>query len=430
MEIYWVGLQLKEMRSLFSSALIGLVVGITVTAYRFSISRVEILRKSIDSYSEFFLWLSLTIPIMLILTKIAKKVPFASGSGIPQVKMLILGKIDYDPLKVLLYKFIGGILAIFNGFSLGREGPSIQIGSSVGHWLNKTIPHKSITKEQFIIIGASSGLAAAFNAPLAGIAFAIEELRMIPSMFAIVNCSIAVIVADLISKTAFGMNPVFPVKINNVLPLKYYSFVILLGIVAAIGGWVFEKSLLRCVALSRNSRYIVVIIPTIVACFLILFLPEVLGGGHELVVHSLAGSFPIKTLVILLTIKFLFTLISYSSKAPGGIFLPMVSMGAMTGTLFSQSIAFLSNIDSFHLPNFTILGVAAFLTAVIRAPLTSIVLTAELFGSLSHLLPTILVSVVSYIVSGFLKSEPIYDALVGMADQKIPLNPAKEKQEP
>ncbi|MEJ5228669.1 MAG: ClC family H(+)/Cl(-) exchange transporter [Pseudothermotoga sp.] len=429
MKIYWVGLQLKEMRSMFSSALIGLVAGIVVAAYRFSISKIEILRNSITSSHGILLWIGFSIPVVLILVKIAAKVPFVSGSGIPQVKMLILGKTDYDPLKVLFYKFIGGILAIFNGFSLGREGPSIQIGSSVGQWLNRVTSKKSMTKEQLIIMGASSGLAAAFNAPLAAIAFAIEELQMVPSMFTIANCSIAAVVADLVSKIAFGMNPVFSVKIENVLPLKYYSFVILLGTITAIAGWIFEKSLLYCVSLSKDLRYFAVIIPTIFACFFILFLPEVLGGGHELVTQSLIGSFPMKTLLILLLTKFLFTLISYSSKAPGGIFLPMVSMGAMLGALFSESIAFLNDIDSFYLPNFAILGVAAFLTAVVRAPLTSIVLTAELFGSFSHFLSVMLVSTVSYMVSGFLKTKPIYEVLAGMADQKIQLNPTEEVED-
>ncbi len=392
------------------SAFVGFLAGILAALYRLCIVKIDALRIFIVSNHWFILWMILTIPTAIVLKIIATRASFVSGSGIPQVKALISRKIDYDPLKVLFYKFVGGIFAIFNGFSLGREGPSIQIGSSVGYWFYKHSNGKS-DREQLITISAGAGLAAAFNAPLAAIAFSIEELQMSVSVLSVVNCAVAAISADFASKMIFGMTPVFFVQLKDVLPLKYYSLIIVLGIIVGISGSLFERLLLYFVDVFKNFRWLNILIPTALAWVFMIFLPQILGGGHELVIHSLSGLFSLKTILILLIAKFFFTLISYGSKAPGGIFLPMVAIGAMTGVFYSKMIAMVSSIGDFYLPNFVILGIAGYLTAVVRAPLTSIILTAELVGSFDHFLSLLLVSVVAYVVSGFLNTQPIYDVL-------------------
>lgn len=400
------------MKSTIWSAIVGITAGTTVSLYRLAIVKVETLRTFLASGYGVLSWMALTVLVTFVLRRIVTKASFVSGSGIPQVKMLLSGKIDYDPLKALFYKFLGGILAIFNGFSLGREGPSIQIGSAVGQWLYRVSPTKGANKGLYITLGSCAGLAAAFNAPFAGIVFVIEELKMNLSPSNVVNCILASFIADLVSKLIFGAGPIFRVQFREALPLNLFPLVVLLGVIAGLAGWIFEKSLLRCVNMSKNLKYPSVVIPTVLAWILFFTLPLVLSGGHELVMHALTGSESLKILFSLLLFKFLFTLSSYSSKAPGGIFLPMVSMGALLGAISTKLFAPLGAAYDSYSTDFAVLGVSAFLTAVVRAPVTSIVLTAELFGCFTHLFFIVLASIVSYLVSGLLKTKPVYDALM------------------
>lgn len=397
--------------SVFQSVSIGFMAGILVVSYRFCISKTDTLRGYMVANWGGFSWIVLTILVVFILESIVQRLPSISGSGIPQVKALVSGKIDYEPLRVLICKFIGGVLAIFNGLSLGREGPSIQIGSTIGHLFYSSSKNVS-ERKRLIVISASAGLAAAFNAPLAAIAFSIEELQMDFSVFSVVDCAIAAISADFVSRSFFGMTPALHIQLEKVLPLKHYLLVIILGVVLGVVGSFFERVLLYFVDIFGSFKKFRILIPTALAWILMYNLPQVLGGGHELITHSSLGLFSLKTILILLVTKFLFTLISYSSKAPGGLFLPMVAIGAMIGASYSKTIALMNGIDSFYLPNFVILGISGFLTAVVKAPLTSIVLTTELVGSLNHFASLMLVSIVAYLVSRFFNTNPIYDDLL------------------
>ncbi|MGB9789497.1 MAG: ClC family H(+)/Cl(-) exchange transporter [Thermotoga caldifontis] len=403
--------------ALLRSALMGSVAGVIVALYRLCIVKVDNVRTLLALNHSFLLWVILSIFIALILEVVVRRLPFISGSGIPQVRALIAKKMDYDPLKVLTGKFVGGILAIFNGLSLGREGPSIHIGSTVGHWFYNKFGGLDSQREQFITVSACAGLAAAFNAPLAAIAFSVEELQRSFSLQNALNCAVAVVSADLVSKLFFGTGPVFSIHLEGVLPVKYYGLVVLLGTLLGVSGWLFERSLLWFVDIFKKIKRFHILIPTALAWFFMLSLPQVLGGGHELVDSVSAGLFSLRTILNLLICKLFFTLISYGSRAPGGIFLPMVAIGAMIGSLYHRAITSVGIVDVLYLPNFAILGIAGFLTAVVRAPLTSVVLTAELVGSFGHFMTLLLVSIVAYIASGFLETKPVYDELLKRVSQ-------------
>lgn len=418
--------RLNVLHSLLQSTLMGLVAGGIVALYRFCIVKIDDLRVLLALNHSFLLWVFLSIVIALVLEAVVRRLPFISGSGIPQVRALITKKMDYDPLKALTGKFVGGILAIFNGLSLGREGPSIHIGSTVGHWFYKKFGGFDSQRERFITVSACAGLAAAFNAPLAAITFLVEELRSF-SVQNVVNCAVAVVSADLVSKLFFGKGPVFSIHLEGVLPVKYYGSIVLLGTLLGILGWLFERSLLWFVDIFKKIKRFHILIPTALAWFFMLSLPQVLGGGHELVDGVSAGLFSLRTILILLICKFFFTLISYGSRAPGGIFLPMVAIGAMIGSLYHQVIASVEIVDVFYLPNFAILGTAGFLTAVVRAPLTSVILTAELVGSFGHFMTLLLVSIVAYTVSGFLKTKPVYDELLKRISQNTNQHTGNQK---
>jgi hypothetical protein len=153
-------------------------------------------------------------------------------------------------------------------------------------------------------------------------------------------------------------------------------------------------------------------IPFIIAGFLGLVLPQVLGSGHELVVSITKDNIMIKVLILLLVVKFIFSMISFGCGAPGGIFFPLLVIGALIGAIYGKVLISVFHFNSDYMTNFIILGMAGYFTAIVRAPITGCILITEMTGSFSHLLSLSIVSIVSYVVADLLKSDPIYESLL------------------
>ncbi len=249
-----------------------------------------------------------------------------------------MGVMNMNPVRVMISKFIGGGLGNLSGLSLGREGPSIQIGGAAAEVLAK-IMKKDINEQRFMITtGASAGLAAPFNAPFSGTIFTLEEMHKNFSPLVLLPCIIASIVADFIYKNVFGLNPSFYfITLENHLPLQDYWHIILLGILTSILGVIFNYSILKAqdfFKLIKLPKEIKIIIPFILSVFIGYEFYSVLGGGHSLVEEICKNPITIWTLYILITLKLLFTAISYGSGTQGGIFLPVLVLGALSGALY------------------------------------------------------------------------------------------------
>lgn len=272
-------------------------------------------------------------------------------------------------------------------------------------------------EEKFLITsGASAGLAAAFNAPLAGVMFSLEEVHKNFSPIVFASAMAASITADVISKCFFGFKPVFDLQNISPMPLNKYHYLIILGIIMGVFGTLFNYTLLKTQDLYNAQKWFPQhmrpIIPFIIAGILGLILPEVLGGGHELVALMVDMKFTINLLLLILVIKFLFTMISYGSGAPGGIFLPLLVIGALIGDIFGITISNAFNFSPEYVKNLIILAMAGYFTAVVRAPITGIILITEMTGSFNHLLSVAIVSAIAYITADILGSKPIYESLL------------------
>lgn len=414
----WLDFRLKLF---FEGILVGLVAGLVVVLYRYVLDKADLLRNSTYAllhkmpWWTIVLWFIVLLTIGLLLGYISKKEPMLSGSGIPQVKGQLSGDLTINWFKVILGKFIGGVLAIGAGLSLGREGPSVQIGSAIGHGLGKSMGRLKIENKYLITSGASAGLAAAFNAPLAGVIFALEEMHKNFSPIVLTSAMAASLTADFICQEFLGQKPIFNFTNLTTLPLKYYFYLIILGIIIGCFGVFFNYSLVKTMSFYRKLRLPIIlkpIIPLMFAGILGFTLPEILGGGHELVNSLEGGKIALTTLLILVTAKFIFTMISYGSGVPGGIFLPLLVIGALTGNIFGEVATQLFNLDSNFINNFIILSMAAYFTAIVKAPITGAILITEMTGSFSHLLAMATVSATAYIVTDILKSKPIYDKLL------------------
>ncbi len=401
--------------------IIGLVAGIITVLFRYSITKAESLHKVIFAYLHanpilFLFLVCILFLLAFILGHLLKYEPQSAGSGIPQVKGVILGMMKMNWQKVLATKFFGGILALGSGLSLGREGPSIQLGAVIGQGISRLLGRTRMEERYLLTSGASAGLAAAFNAPLAGVIFALEELHKNFSSTALMSAMAASITADLVSRLFFGPKSVFNFEGLPILPVNYYGHMIILGIISGFGGVLFNKYLIKSLNYFDNQRIvpktIQAIIPLLMGWFIGFFLPGILGGGNDLISDIVAGHFSLIMLLLLLVLKFSFTIISYGSGVPGGIFLPLLVTGALVGGAFGNICTEYLYVDSLYTNNFVVLSMAAFFTAIVKAPITGSVLIVEMTGSFNHLLPLITISMTAHLITDLAKSKPVYEELL------------------
>ena len=215
--------------------IVGLGSGLVVVFYRLILEKVEHIRQFVFSsqHSIWHIigWFILLILVALFVGKLMMKDPMICGSGIPQVEGVLANKLKMNPLSVLIRKFIGGTLCIGAGLSVGREGPSIQLGAATAQYLSQ-LTKLSKTEEKYLISsGASAGLAAAFNAPLAGVLFSLEEIHKHFSPLVLISAMSASLTADFVSKNFFGLKPVFNFDTLEAIPLDHYWLIIILGII-------------------------------------------------------------------------------------------------------------------------------------------------------------------------------------------------------
>ena len=413
----------KQSSSLYALCiLVGLGVGFIVSFYRWGLEKISHLRE------ELFIDVSLDEPLSLlkvwgififigfIVDFLYRKYPRTSGSGIPQVKGLITKEIDYKNwFQELIGKFIGGVLGIGAGLSLGREGPSVQLGSYFGYGISKIFKRNLKDRDYLITSGASAGLAGAFGAPMSGVIFSIEELHKNINEKLLVCVFISSILADFVGRRVFGVQTAFDISINFPLNISFYSqflLYIFFGIIVAFFGKLFTYTLVKMqdlfnnIKVSRGLKIVSVMTTSFVLCII---LPEVTGGGHHLA-ESLPDS---KKLVWVLFFIFilLFTALSYATGFAGGIFLPMLVLGAILGKIFGEVLnLFLLTGNDFTV-HFIVLGMAAFFVAVVKAPITGAILILEMTGSFHLLLAIATVSVVVFYVTELINQEPIYDIL-------------------
>ena len=418
-----------KFRLIIQGTIIGLITGMVIVLNRIAITKLSIFAENIYKWGNNNLLNSiLVICIISILGYIVgimvKNEPMISGSGIPQVKARVVNKLKMNWLKVFIYKFLGGVIALSAGLTLGREGPSVQIGASVGEGIaEKTYSKFPVKKEFLITAGASAGLSAAFNSPLSGIVFALEEIHRSFSPLVLLPAMVAAVSADFVSKNFLGMEPVLNFKLIATIPLNYYWILIILGILTGIMGVIFSKGVYLFqdiyVKFKKVPQEYKVMIPFIITSIIGLIAPFLLGGGHELILGLTSNNKSIGMLLILYFLKLLLLLICFGSGVPGGIFLPMLALGAIIGNIMGIFSNEVLGINSIFIINFIAMGMAGYFAAVVKAPITGIVLIMEMTGSFNHLLSLSVVVIISYFTSELLRNEAIYEVLLERLLKKV-----------
>jgi chloride channel protein, CIC family len=340
--------------------------------------------------------------------------PHASGSGIPHVEAVLQTALPPAPFSLMPVKFFGGLIAIGSGLALGREGPSVQMGAGVGYLVGRICRCNWPDCRVLLAAGAGAGLATAFNAPIAGSIFVLEELvRRFEHRIAIVALgasATAIAVARLLLRDA----PDFHVQVLVHPGAEAAPLYFVLGAVAGLLAVVYNRTLLATIALAELTAWPVELRAGLIGAavgMLAWFAPEWVGGGDAITQRMLAGGATLALLPAIFLLRLGLGAVSYAAGTPGGLFAPMLVLGAQLG-LFFGLLSRLAIPDLAIQPEaLAVVGMAAFFTGVVRAPLTGIVLVTEMTASVTMLLPMLAACFVAMLVPTLLRDPPIYDSL-------------------
>ena len=398
--------------------LVGIFAGLMVCLYRFLLYGSEhVLREYLSIIHGnvlyiFLFFIALTI-MGLMVDWLTKWEVDSAGSGIPQVYAEIKGHMEANWAKVLFSKIVAGVLTALGGLSLGPEGPSVQIGGMAGKGVAKLFKGSKTDELRLILVGSAVGITAAFNAPLAGVIFVLEEINHGFDKTLVFIALVSAIVSDFISKVIFGQSTALTFPIINI-PLGYYWLLIVLGVLIGLLGYVYNVGMIKSSDFVSNLKipsWLKFVLVFLVSGVVALTIPEISDGGHfmmdmlDIAVPSLG------VLVLLLVLKYLFSMFSFSSGAPGGIFLPILVLGAYIGAVFGAVVVPAFGFEQVLIYKFVVISMAGFFAATVRSPITGVVLIAEMCGSTESLIAMIIVSLIAYVVPTLIGNEPIYESL-------------------
>ena len=341
--------------------------------------------------------------------------PYASGSGIPHVDAALNEKVPPTPPGLISVKFVGGVLAIGAGLALGREGPSVQMGAAIAHLVGRLCRRGWPDLRVLLAAGAGAGLATAFNAPIAGAVFVLEELvGRFEAHIAI--CAIGASAAAIaVARALLGDAPDFDVEPLAYVGAPAWPLFVVLGIVAGLAAALYNSLLLGTLAaMDRLSRWPVEMRAAVIGAAvgaLAWFVPELVGGGDDITQRTLTGGATLSVLSLAFLLRFGLGAISYAAATPGGLFAPMLVLGAQLGLFFGILCRLAFPEMAVDTTAFAVVGMASFFTGVVQAPVTGIALVIEMTASFTMLLPMLAACFAAMLVPNLLGSAPIYESL-------------------
>lgn len=414
--IQWLGLML-------TAALVGVIAGVVGAAFRWALMQAASWRVGLLTavHAHTPGWIGWSIPVILCsicggvaLWVTQRFAPYTAGSGIPRVEAVLHARLRPAAGLILPVKFVGGLFAIGSGMALGREGPTVQMGGTIGRLASNLLRRFLDEPWTLIAAGAGAGLAVAFNAPLAAALFVMEELLHRFSTRVFSATLIACISGTLVLRAILGNATEFSSPSLGSVPAEVLPAYLLLGLICGFLGVVFNVTLLQSLRLFNlavhwpNGTKGVVVGAAV--GLLAWWTPMAVGGGEALSQVAIAQRLAWEALIGLSIARFLLTMASYGCGAPGGIFAPILSLGALLGNAFAVATAYLAHSQPDPAP-YAIVAMAACFTAIVRSPLTGVVLLLEMTGGWTLILPMMAASLTAYVVPELLGIPPIYDSL-------------------
>jgi len=401
---------------------VGAAAGLVGAIFRLTLEQADRLRDALIAWAQgeklagFLLVVATCAVAALTAAWLVRRFsPHASGSGIPHVEAVLNEEIPQAPFHLIWVKFCGGVLAIGSGLALGREGPSVQMGASVAHLFGKVFRREWPDCRVLLAAGAGAGLATAFNAPMAGAVFVLEELVRRFELRIAVAALGASAAAIAMARVFLGDAPDFHVDALAYVSAEARPLFFVLGAVAGLAAIAYNRALLEAIAAAeRLGRLSVELRAGLIGAAvgtLAWFAPGVVGGGDAITQRSLAGTEALSVLPFLFLLRFGLGTVSYAAGTPGGLFAPMLVLGAQLGLFFGLLCRLAFPGLDIQTEGFAVVGMAAFFTGVVRAPLTGIVLVTEMTANVTMLLPMLVACFAAMLVPTLLRDAPIYDSL-------------------
>ncbi len=406
--------------SLGRALLVGCAVGLVGGGFRAAIECTSALRgfaQSLPLPPALGAFVVGAAMVGLAVAVVRRFAPEAAGSGVQEIEGALDGVRPVRWRRVLPVKFAGGALALGSGLALGREGPTIQMGGALGRMVADVLRVDAEAAHRMIAAGAGAGLAAAFNAPLSGVLFVIEEMRgqFHYGVLSVQEVLIACVTADAVVRLLLGDAPAVPMPSFGI-PVHALALFLVFGLLVGAFGCGFSALLLGTLdafgAVPARLRVATAALVGGLGGWLLLAWPDAMGGGYATIANALGGGIPAATLLALVAVRVGTTVVSYATGAPGGIFAPMVALGALLGLWFGH---FLSGAipDVQASPGvFAVSGMAALFASTVRAPITGIALAAELTGEFALILPIAVSTIGATLAVHALGGRPIYTVLL------------------
>lgn len=424
------------------SVIIGTLAGGAAALFDQGIIWISAIRlQLIASYSDsdIPLW-AVAIPISSVMAGGAfylthRFAPEAGGSGIPEIEGAMEGMRPVRWKRVLPVKFFGGLLALGSGMALGREGPSVQLGANVGRMISDLFKVDKLDAQALLAAGAAGGLAAAFNAPLAGIMFVIEEMRsqFNYSLSSTKSVFMSAVMATIVMRLMSGQQAVVDVTSYSHPQLMSLWLYLLLGFCFGVIGILFNKMVLSSLDMylfiHKNQRWRFVAIGLFLGALfgaLSVLEPNLAFSGMDLIPEVEGGHFLAGALMVIFLLRIITTLLSFSSGAPGGVFAPTLALGTLFGMLFGLGAHALFPEIVTEAGTFAIAGMGGLFAATVRAPITGILLVIEMTSNYEMILPLIVTCLGATMVAQSLGGRPIYTQLL---ERTMRLSMRQKRQE-
>ena len=402
----------------------GVLIGFIGGVFRWCLNKADVLRLDLVDWAHRLPGPGWLVPIAVtacgatLAALIVRWAPLAAGSGIQYVEAAFSGAARSPAIGVLPAKFAGGVLAIGSGLVLGREGPTVHMGAAIGAEAARRVrlPDSEVRMLQTAVGGA--GLAVAFNAPIGGSLFTLEEVTKAFRLQTAIATVLAAATAVGCSRLILGNHPDFSVGSLQAPSVAWLPVFVVFGLATGVLGVLYNRLVLGFL---DNVRSLLPGVPAIVKATaigavigLVMFIdPLAVGGGDALTQSILRGhSIVVPVVAQLLVLRFVAGPLSYSAAVPGGLFAPLLAVGALWGVLCAQGLnALWPGTGTALMIPLAIVGMAAFFGATVRAPVTGIVLVTEMTATTSVTVAMLGATAAAVLVAELLKSPPIYDSL-------------------
>jgi CIC family chloride channel protein len=404
------------------AAVAGFIVGIVGGYFRKLLFEADDLRLSFLTWAHDWsgpgwILLILVVVVCVVLARlVVLAVPRVSGSGIQDVEAVFKGEVPATSWEVLPAKFVGGVLAIGAGLALGREGPTVHLGAAIGSEAGRRfrLDDQDVRILQTALGGA--GLGVAFNAPLGGALFVFEEIaktiRLRLGLATLIGTSTAIAASRMI----LGDRPDFLVgQIGT--PVGWTLVVFLaFGVVTGVAGAWYNRLIVFMLRLSDRAQRVPPLAQAaaigVVVGVLLWFDPLVAtGGGDRLTQELLGGGIALASVAGYFLIRFFLGPLSYAGQTPGGLFSPLLAVGALWGVVVHGLGGHFLSGPGTGAAAFAIIGMSTLFAAIVRAPLTGIVLIIEMTATTTLVVPMLAAAFGAVITTSLMHNEPIYDSL-------------------